>query len=128
MNLKDRIRSEVEILSKKYDVKYYEEQKLILIKDYKLPRGWNKESTDVLLTIPAGYPTSKPYAFRVNNGLRLEGNRMPSNYNEGHPALGKNWGQFSISVEEWKPAEDIISGHNLLTFITGVQKRLEEFN
>ena len=53
---------------------------------------------------------------------------MPSNYSEGQTALEKQWGQFSISVEEWKPTEDVVSGHNLLTFMIGVGKRLEELN
>jgi len=129
MNLKERIEIEITLLTIKFgEVEYYEESGLILIKNYKIPKGWNRASTDVLLTIPTGYPTASPYAFKASSGLRLDPDRMPSNYSEGQTALEKQWGQFSISVEEWKPTEDVVSGHNLLTFMIGVRKRLEELN
>ena len=129
MNLKERIKIEITLLTIKFgEVEYYKESGLILIKNYKIPKGWNRASTDVLLTIPTGYPTASPYAFKVSSGLRLDPDRMPTNYSEGQIALEKQWGQFSISVEEWKPTEDVVSGHNLLTFMIGVTKRLEELN
>ena len=129
MNLKERIQTEAQLLTTKYgEVESYEELGLILIKNYKLPKGWNRVSTDILLTIPTGYPTALPYAFKVPSGLRLEPDRLPSNYSEGQIALDKQWGQFSIAVEDWKPSEDVISGHNLLTFMMGVEKRLQELN
>ena len=129
MNLKERIKIEITLLTIKFgEVEYYEESGLILIKNYKIPKGWNRASTDVLLTIPTGYPTAPPYAFKVSSGLRLDPDRMPSNYSEGQTALEKQWGQFSISPVEWKPTEDVASGHNLLTFMIGVEKRLQELN
>ena len=129
MNLKERLPIEIKLLTTKYgEVESFEESGLILIKNYKLPKGWNRVSTDILLNIPAGYPTALPYAFRVPSGFRLESNQLPSNYREGHSALGKTWGQFSISVEEWKPSDDVVSGHNFLTFMVGVEERLGEIN
>ena len=129
MNLKERIKIEITLLTIKFgEVEYYKESGLILIKNYKIPKGWNRASTDVLLTIPTGYPTAPPYAFKVSSGLRLDPDRMPSNSSEGQTALEKQWGHFSISPVEWKPTDDVASGNTLLTFIIGIVTLLQECN
>jgi len=127
--MSERMKKEIELLTKKFgNVQCDENLEWILIDNYPLPQGWNRNETDVLLLVPAGYPSTKPYGFRVPEGLRLTSGAMPTNYNEKHVMLERNWGQFSISVEEWKPTDDVISGHNLVTFMIGVKARLEEIN
>lgn len=126
--MEGRIQKEFEMLSEKYEVIDKDPSfQWILIK-YKLQPGWNKEDVEILLLIPAGYPSTKPDNFYVPHGLAAA-NPSVQIQNCGNcdlKILGRTWLQFSFHVEEWRPSEDIVSGHNLLTFMAGVVQRLTE--
>ena len=102
----------------------------IVIKRYSLPPGWNKGETALLITIQPGYPTTPPDNFYVDNDLRIAGGQVPANASLDQVQLGKPWLQFSYHVEaaDWKPNPDLLRGHNLLTFLLGVKRRLLELN
>ncbi|MBM3910155.1 MAG: hypothetical protein FJ356_00725 [Thaumarchaeota archaeon] len=126
--MEGRIKQEIEMLSKKYEVIQYDPNHQWVLIRYKLPPGWNMSETEILLLIPAGYPSTKPDNFYVPKGLKSANPTIQiQNYNENdHNYLGRQWGQFSFHVEEWKPSDDIVSGHNLLTFMMGIEQRLME--
>lgn len=100
----------------------------VLIKNWQLPPGWNKPETNVLVFVPPGYPVTPPDNFFADNDLRLSSGRQPGNTTPNQSHQGSQWLQFSYHVEkaDWKPHADILQGHNLLTFLTGVSKRLSE--
>lgn len=100
----------------------------ILFRAFPLPPGWNRAKTELLVTIPPGYPTTPPDNFLVRTGLRLADGRTPTNYSEGHAALGSTWGVFSFHVRGWDPTGDHDHADSLLTFIAGVERRLRELN
>jgi len=124
-------RKEIELLEKKYgEIVYGPNYEWILIKEYKLPDGWNRDITPIFIIIPSGYPIIPPDNFFVPSGFRLGSGAMPSNYSESKSHLNQQWGVFSFHVqkETWSPSADIIGGSNLLTFMLGVEKRLKEVN
>lgn len=124
-------RKEIELLEKIYgEIEHGPNFEWILIKEYKLLDGWNRDSTPIFVMIPSGYPVTPPDNFFVPIGFRLESGAMPSNYSESHTHLDKQWGVFSYHVqkETWSPSADILGGSNLLTFMLGVEKRLKEVN
>ena len=123
----DRRKKEIELLKKKYGVvEYSPNLDWMLIKQFSLPPGWNREKTSLLILIPSGYPTTPPDNFYVEPGLKTAEGTVPSNYSEGKNVLKGKWGQFSFHVKEWSPTAEIEKGDNLLTFILGAQKRLYE--
>ena len=95
---------------------------------WKLPPGWNKAETTVLVQIPPGYPVTPPDNFYTENDLTLANGQQPGNSSVNQTVAGKMWRMFSYHVEsgDWHPQADPMRGHNLLTFLYGVAKRLAE--
>jgi hypothetical protein len=100
----------------------------VRIDHFQLPPGWNKEEVALLILIRPGYPTTPPDNFLVDNDLRLENGELPGSISQGQSHLGQSWLQFSYHVDpaDWNPGTNILDGHNLLTFLVGVEKRLSE--
>ena len=90
-----------------------------------LTSGWSMEVTPVLILIPSGYPTTPPDNFYTDPNLRLKNGQQPGS-TSGAVQLGKQWLQFSYHVEDWQPHGDFHRGHNLLSFLYGVRRRLSE--
>lgn len=123
---------EIDLLRKRYgEVEHGDNVDWILFKGFRLPPGWNRENTELLMIIPPGYPVTPPDNFYVRNGLRIIADgaeRVPSNYSENQTVLGGSWAQFSFHAQVWNPAPDSLEGDNLLTFTLAVERRLEELN
>jgi hypothetical protein len=100
-----------------------------IIPHWALASGWNRSETALLLLIPPGYPVTPPDNFFADVELRLSNGGMPGNATSVEQ-LAKPWLQFSYHVEpgDWKPHAEPENGHNLLTFLQGVNKRLQELS
>lgn len=124
--------AEIELLEKKYGkIEHEPNLEWIIFEEFKLPKGWNRGTTEILIMIPPGYPVTPPDNFYVPVGFRLESGAMPQSYSENQNHLGRQWGVFSVHIqkETWSPSTDILSGDNLLTYMmVVVEKRLEEAN
>ena len=124
--------TEIKLLRKKHGkIEHGPNLEWIIFKEFELPKGWNRNTTEILIMIPSGYPVTPPDNFCVPVGLRLESGAMPQSYSESQSHFGRQWGVFSVHVqkETWSPSTDILSGNNLLTYMTVVvEKRLEEVN
>ena len=122
-----QFRTNIEILSKKYEVEYDEESRCIFIKDFVLPPGFNAIETEVLIPI-SELPDNPPTKFYVLQGLITENpDAEMGNYEENvYTYFGREWRKFSIQVDEWNPSDDVVSGDNLLTFMTLVEQKLAE--
>lgn len=99
-----------------------------IVNHWNLPFGWSKSETQVLIQIPPGYPVTPPDNFFTEQDLRLEGGLQPGNSNPNAILVDRLWHLFSYHVEggDWVPHADPLNGHNLLTFLQGVAKRLAE--
>ena len=90
---------------------------------------WSRESGTVSFEAPTGYPGNPPYSFYIEGGLRLKvANGVPQNYQEpaATPFPGI-WGKFSWSQDgNWKPTADVVSGNNLLNFVSTFADRFQE--
>ncbi len=122
----------IELLKKKYgEIESGPNLEWIILKEFKLPNGWNHNTTEILIKISPGYPITPPDNFYVPVGFRLKSGTMPQSYSETQNHLGRPWGVFSVHIhkETWSPSADILSGDNLLTYIiVVVEKRLNEVN
>lgn len=130
--MSQRRKEEIELLRKDYgEIEIGPNLDWIIFKHFKLPKGWNREQTEILIIIPPGYPVTPPDNFYVPIGFKLESGAMPQSYSESQTHVGKQWGVFSVHIqkETWSPSSDILSGNNLLTYmIVVVEKRLKEAN
>lgn len=125
----ERRMEEIELVRSKHgEVEHGPDLDWVLIRHFSLPAGWSKEHTDLLILIRPGYPTTPPDNFLVDNDLRLANGELPGNASPDQSHLGRQWLQFSFHVEatEWKPSSSLLDGHNLLSFLLGVETRLEE--
>ena len=129
--MKERIDQELVLLRQRYpDLEYKPEGHWVRIPSYPLPSGWSRTVTDVGFQIPIGYPGTPPYGIYVPAGVLFNGSR-PKCYTEPtptQPPFGGTWGIFSWAPAEsqWRPAEEVRAGSNLLNWVTGFADRFRE--
>ena len=129
--MQDRRQAEIELLRHKYgELEVGPNLDWVLFKAFPVPPGWSTKLTEMLVMIPQGYPLTPPDNFYTDNDLFLSGGGEPGNTSRGQNHAGRQWRQFSYHVEagDWQPHADPFRGHNLLTFLAGVAKRLGEPN
>ena len=81
-----------------YTVRRFDESK-ILIKDYKLPPGWVRDTTDLLLVVPDGANTM--HGISIPNDLStISGVSMPENCNPNYYKDGWTLISFRLT-QEW---------------------------
>lgn len=99
-----------------------------IVKVWHLGSGWNMAETPVLVLFPPGYAVTPPDNFYTRNDLRLASGSEPGNTSPNANQAGRTWRQFSWHVEggDWKPHAEVLKGHNMLTFLDGVGRRLTE--
>ena len=90
----------------------------IIIKNYSLPAGYNRQCTRLLLKIPLSYPNGNPDMFWVDPDLHLASGASQANSNIEN-VLGEPWLRFSWHPQGWNPVMD-----NLNTFLEFVNRRL----
>lgn len=125
----ERRRQELDLIRAKYgEIEVSPNLDWVTISHFPLPSGWSKPDAKLLVLIPPGYATTPPDNFYVDNDLRLANGADPANTSRDQERLGQRWLMFSFHVEisEWRPHADLLLGHNLLTFLAGVEKRLSE--
>lgn len=100
----------------------------LVVKRFPLPEGWSKATTEVLVLVPAAYPTTPPDNFWTDADLRVGNGSMPSATSPNQGQVGRSWLQFSYHVEtaEWRPTDSPETGHGLVTFLEGVRQRFTE--
>lgn len=83
-----------------------------------LPSGYNKQTVNRLVRLPASYPQGNPDMFWVDHDLRLAGGGMPQN-SSVEQVEGKPWLRFSWHPSKWNPGVD-----DLATYLEFVERRL----
>lgn len=123
-------KKEFKLIEAKYgDIEVGPQLEWLVIDQWPLPAGWNKQKTALLVFIPPGYPVTPPDNFYTDNDLLLANGATPGNTSPNQVGpLDKQWLQFSFHIEngDWHAHTDLLQGHNLFTFLNGVEKRLEE--
>jgi hypothetical protein len=128
--MQDRRKVELKLVEVSYgDIQVPEDMAWFIIPRWSLVAGWNMAETALLVLIPPSYPVTPPDNFFVNAELKLSGGGAPGNASVVEQ-LGGRWLQFSYHVEpgDWKPHAEPEKGHNLLAFLQGAKKRLQELS
>lgn len=129
--MSERLDKELALLRRYYPELEYESQgHWFRIPTYRLPLGWNRETTSVAFVVPAGYPGTLPYGIYVPAGLLFNGTR-PNNYTEpvsNVPPFPGSWGMLSWTPVDgqWRPTADVATGSNLLNYARSFSDRFQE--
>lgn len=101
-----------------------------VVPQWQLLEGWNMRESPILVLFPPGYPVTPPDNFYAAADLRLTGGALPGNTSPNQQQAGRQWLMFSFHIEPgfWQPHAEIRHGHNMLTFLEGVARRLREAN
>jgi hypothetical protein len=125
----DRRQREIELIKARYgEVAVAPDGTSVSIRRFALPHGWNKTHTEILVPVGPGYPTTPPDNFYADNDLGLAIGASVGNSSQNAQICGRVMRQFSFHVEDWHPHADLLQGHNLLTFLLGVEDRMKELN
>ena len=126
----ERLLQEIELLQKQYgELEHDPNLTWILFKEFKLPPGWYKECTELLIKIPIGYPSIPPDNFFVPTGFKLANGQSIDRCTPAGTIIGKDWLQFSYHSEgDWSPSENLLEGDNLMSFMLKILDRLNEAN
>ncbi|MFQ3611927.1 MAG: E2/UBC family protein [Fimbriimonadales bacterium] len=111
----------------------------VVISDFPLPEGYNYETTDILILLPPNYPLSPPDWFYVDHNLRLRNGKRLShvfydltshdpNRQRMEPPQQKGWTGCCLHIRSWKPANDPLSGHSLLSVCELIKGALERWS
>jgi Prokaryotic E2 family E len=87
---------------------------LVIIRNLPLPPHWNRNSTDVLVQTPQGYPMAAMDMFWVTPGLRLSDGRIPQSGDQVETFAGCAWQRFSWHYgpgNGWNPGVDSLVTH-----------------
>lgn len=120
------ILEQLEQLKQKYPNSFIKERDdgshVLIIENFPLPKGWNKNTTTVVVFIPGCYPICKPSCFWADKDLRLEGGGVPistctlKNIAFVSDTYDKQW--FGYHPQRWYPNRD-----TLLTYANFVKTR-----
>jgi hypothetical protein len=128
--MRDRWRKELSLVEAAYGLlEIGPDLTWFIVPRWPLPSGWSKEHTRLLVLMPPGFPVTPPDNFYVDPELRIAGGGLPGSVSAESQA-GRQWLRFSYHVEgaDWSPHAEPEKGHNLLTFLQGVAKRLSEIS
>lgn len=94
---------------------------ILIIDAYRLPAGWSKEETRLMLKLPASYPNGKPDMFWTDEDLMLANGSVPEKGDVIEEHNGEKWRRFSWHPKSWTPGRD-----NIHTFLAFVDRRLAQ--
>lgn len=90
----------------------------VALYDFRLPSGYNRSRTDILLELPDTYPLTPPDWFFLDPGLRrLDGRRLVHYFEHapGHLPIGRGWAAGSLHILTWRPGATPGAGNGLPT-------------
>lgn len=91
----------------------------ILLHDYLLPPGYNRQTSDLLLRLPISFPSGKPDMFWMEVNVVLSNGKVPKSADSIETHLGRDWRRFSWHLSSWDPVSC-----NLRTFLEFINNRL----
>lgn len=108
----------------------WEDYMWVMIKNFKLPRGWSKPTVPLLIEIPRTYPDALPKEVGFYTEKRLTDRKgfATSHYFQEMGSLNKyadrGWAWLCIHVNKWNPKTDIRKGDNLMTICNLIHNTL----
>ena len=88
----------------------------VVVKDYQLPPGYDRSSTDLLVRLPPAFPDAQPDMFWCSPPIRLQGGAFPQAADQMEPHLSGTWQRFSrhLTAGVWRPGIDSLGSYMTL--------------
>jgi hypothetical protein len=90
----------------------------VWVKHFLVPPGLNRKESNLLIILPAAYPSLPPTEFYLDEGLDVT-----AHYGGGRFER-KGWTYLCLHIKHWKPTADIWSGDNLFKVVETVREFL----
>lgn len=94
---------------------------LVILPNYRVPKGYSKDSTQLLFKAPISYPNGKPDMFWTDEDLTLLDKNPPQSAELIEEINGRRWRRFSWHPKSWNPG-----GDGLRTYLEFVNSRLDK--
>ena len=129
-NLKhyNRVIGELELISSHFGPLEFNNS-IVVVERFNLPRGFNRQTSKLLITLPCDYPEMPPEDLYIQKHLKKNGDTLghyfENKYGDNNiRKLGYAW--YSIHFNAWNPSfRSIIRGDNLLTAINALYDALK---
>jgi hypothetical protein len=95
-------------LSVAYSVSVSDDNRWIIVRNFKTPPGFNQYYIDILIRVPKDYPVSPPGTgsrVYIPSGLRFKGKKLADVYPDVNPGWG-SWAWFCYQNIKWDPTRD----------------------
>lgn len=96
----------------------------LILKDFRLPTGFDREQTDLLVRLPAGFPDTPPDMFWVDPEIRIaKTGAVPAAANVTETIVNRQWQRFSRHFfgAGWRPGID-----SLQSWVLCIRSLLEQ--
>ncbi len=93
----------------------------VVVHDYALPSPYTPDRADLLIRLPAGYPSAKPDMFWTSPDVKLVSGAWPKSCEHHEDHFGRNWQRWSRHFPDnrWRPGTD-----NLRTYLAAIRAEL----
>jgi hypothetical protein len=90
----------------------------VVLPDWPVPLGYNRQVVDLLLRLPAGFPDVPPDMWWVDPALTLADGRVIEATQSTEVYLGRSWQRWSrhFTPGQWQPGTD-----NLESFLARIR-------
>ncbi|MEW8441816.1 MAG: E2/UBC family protein [Candidatus Thiodiazotropha taylori] len=87
--------------------------RLIVIHNVPIPKGWDRDSTDLMIQVPPSYPPAALDMFWIFPHIKLPSGAWPNRGDQFEQHGGVNWQRFSwhYAGNRWHPSRDSLSSH-----------------
>jgi hypothetical protein len=107
-----------------FDVSTESNMTCVLLRDYALPKGYDRSLSDLLLRLNPGFPDVPPDMWWFDPPVkRADGSAIPQTDSTEH-YLGRSWQRWSrhLQAGQWRPGVD-----TLQSFLAVIRADLEKY-
>lgn len=92
----------------RYDVTVEDGMTCLVLHDVPLPRGFDRDATDILMRLPPGFPDAQPDMFWCDPPLRFATGQEVVGSDAREVFLSRDWQRFSrhLAPGAWRPGRD----------------------
>jgi hypothetical protein len=93
----------------------------VILHGYELPAAYVPQVCDLLIRVPAGYPSANPDMFWTSPDIRCRNGNYPKAAEAHETYAGRTWQRWSrhLPPGSWRPGTDTIQ-----TFLRAIRKEL----
>jgi len=105
--------SEIEHQYGKVEVVDSGQLRLVVVRNFPLPEGWNLDTVDLMLQVPPSYPLAALDMFWASPHIKLPHGGLPDRADVFEQHAEVNWQRFSwhYNGNRWNPIRNSLSSH-----------------